>query len=32
MNWTTPVIEEVACGMEINMYAADGDDGDGFPY
>jgi coenzyme PQQ precursor peptide PqqA len=29
MTWTAPVIEEIACGMEINMYAADGDC---FPY
>ena len=27
MAWTTPVIEETACGMEINMYfPAEGED------
>ena len=27
MAWTAPIIEEVACGMEINMYfPADEDD------
>jgi coenzyme PQQ precursor peptide PqqA len=27
MTWTAPIIDEVACGMEINMYfPADGED------
>lgn len=26
MAWTTPVIEEVTCGMEINMYFPAEDD------
>jgi coenzyme PQQ precursor peptide PqqA len=28
MAWTAPIIEEVTCGMEINMYfpAEEGDD------
>ncbi len=25
MAWTTPVIREIECGMEINMYGPDGD-------
>lgn len=27
MAWTAPKIEEVTCGMEINMYAPADDDG-----
>ncbi|MEM7744797.1 MAG: pyrroloquinoline quinone precursor peptide PqqA [Pseudomonadota bacterium] len=30
MAWTTPVIEEATCGMEINMYFPAEDDGDLF--
>ncbi|MEM6847121.1 MAG: pyrroloquinoline quinone precursor peptide PqqA [Pseudomonadota bacterium] len=30
MAWTTPEIEEVTCGMEINMYFPGEDDGDLF--
>jgi coenzyme PQQ precursor peptide PqqA len=30
MTWTTPEIEEVTCGMEINMYFPAEDDGDLF--
>lgn len=31
MAWTKPILKEVACGMEINMYGpAEGED-DGFP-
>lgn len=31
MVWTTPEIEEMTCGMEINMYfPAEDDDGDLF--
>jgi coenzyme PQQ precursor peptide PqqA len=27
MTWTAPVVEEVSCGMEINMYfPAEGED------
>ncbi|MBC7140737.1 MAG: coenzyme PQQ precursor peptide PqqA [Rhodobacterales bacterium 32-67-9] len=26
MAWTKPVLREIACGMEINMYGPDGDD------
>jgi coenzyme PQQ precursor peptide PqqA len=28
MAWTAPVIEEVTCGMEINMYFPAEEDGD----
>lgn len=28
MAWTTPTLEEFACGMEINMYFPAEDDGD----
>ncbi|MCF8481289.1 MAG: pyrroloquinoline quinone precursor peptide PqqA [Rhodospirillum sp.] len=31
MTWTAPIVEEIACGMEINMYASEGD-GEDFPY
>ena len=27
MAWTKPIIREIECGMEINMYGPDGDDG-----
>jgi coenzyme PQQ precursor peptide PqqA len=31
MAWTAPVVEELSCGMEINMYfPADEDEGDLF--
>lgn len=30
MAWTGPVIEEIACGMEINMYFPAEDDGELF--
>ncbi|MEM9140085.1 MAG: pyrroloquinoline quinone precursor peptide PqqA [Pseudomonadota bacterium] len=30
MTWTAPVIEEMTCGMEINMYFPAEDDGDLF--
>ncbi len=30
MAWTAPVIEEVTCGMEINMYFPAEEDGDLF--
>jgi coenzyme PQQ precursor peptide PqqA len=30
MAWTAPKIEEVICGMEINMYFPAEDDGDLF--
>jgi coenzyme PQQ precursor peptide PqqA len=30
MAWTAPIIEEVTCGMEINMYFPAEDDGDLF--
>ena len=30
MAWTAPKIEEVTCGMEINMYFPAEDDGDLF--
>jgi coenzyme PQQ precursor peptide PqqA len=32
MAWTAPTLEEIACGMEINMYAPaeDGDEHDLF--
>lgn len=26
MAWTKPVIREIECGMEINMYGPDADD------
>ncbi len=26
MTWKTPVIKEIACGMEINMYGPSEDD------
>ena len=26
MAWIKPVIREIECGMEINMYAPDGED------
>jgi coenzyme PQQ precursor peptide PqqA len=26
MAWTKPIIREIACGMEINMYGPDSDD------
>ncbi|MEP2028246.1 MAG: pyrroloquinoline quinone precursor peptide PqqA [Paracoccaceae bacterium] len=26
MAWKTPVLREIECGMEINMYASDGGD------
>ena len=26
MAWTKPVLREIACGREINMYGPDGDD------
>jgi coenzyme PQQ precursor peptide PqqA len=25
MAWTKPIIREIECGMEINMYGPDGD-------
>lgn len=31
MAWTAPKIKEVACGMEINMYAPGEDDDRGGP-
>lgn len=27
MAWTAPLIEEISCGMEINMYAPADDEG-----
>ena len=30
MSWTTPVIEELSCGMEITMYFPAEDDGELF--
>ncbi len=30
MAWTAPKIEEIACGMEINMYFPAEDDGELF--
>lgn len=30
MAWTTPIIEELACGMEINMYFPADEDADLF--
>jgi coenzyme PQQ precursor peptide PqqA len=30
MAWTAPVVEELACGMEINMYFPAEDEGDLF--
>ena len=30
MAWTTPKIEEITCGMEINMYFPADDEGDLF--
>ena len=27
MAWTKPIIREIECGMEINMYGPDGDEG-----
>ncbi len=27
MAWTKPTLREIECGMEINMYGPDGDDG-----
>lgn len=30
MAWTTPTLEETACGMEINMYFPAEDDGELF--
>ena len=30
MAWTTPMIDELSCGMEINMYFPAEDDGDLF--
>ena len=30
MAWTTPVIEEMTCGMEVNMYFPAEDEGDLF--
>jgi coenzyme PQQ precursor peptide PqqA len=30
MAWTAPVVEELSCGMEINMYFPAEDDGDLF--
>ena len=30
MAWTAPIIEETACGMEINMYFPAEDEGDLF--
>ncbi|WP_299648313.1 pyrroloquinoline quinone precursor peptide PqqA [uncultured Jannaschia sp.] len=26
MAWTKPIIREIECGMEINMYGPDGDE------
>lgn len=28
MAWTRPIIREIACGMEINMYGPDGEEDD----
>jgi coenzyme PQQ precursor peptide PqqA len=28
MTWTAPKLEEISCGMEINMYFPADDDGD----
>jgi coenzyme PQQ precursor peptide PqqA len=30
MAWTAPVVEELSCGMEINMYFPAEDEGDLF--
>lgn len=30
MAWTAPIIEEMSCGMEINMYFPAEEDGDLF--
>lgn len=30
MAWTAPIVEELSCGMEINMYFPAEDDGDLF--
>ncbi len=30
MAWTTPIIEEMSCGMEINMYFPAEDEGELF--
>ena len=27
MAWTKPIIREIECGMEINMYGPDGEEG-----
>ncbi len=27
MAWSKPALREIECGMEINMYGPDGDDG-----
>jgi coenzyme PQQ precursor peptide PqqA len=34
MAWSKPIIREIECGMEINMYGPDGDrdDSDGVLY
>ncbi|MBL3569656.1 pyrroloquinoline quinone precursor peptide PqqA [Rhodovulum sp. BSW8] len=29
MSWKTPVIREIECGMEINMYGPDSGEDDG---
>ncbi len=29
MAWTKPMIREIECGMEINMYGPDSEDSDG---
>lgn len=26
MSWSKPIIREIECGMEINMYSPDGDE------
>ena len=29
MAWSKPILREIECGMEINMYGPDGGDDDG---
>jgi coenzyme PQQ precursor peptide PqqA len=29
MAWTKPIIREIECGMEINMYGPEGEDREG---
>ena len=31
MAWTKPVIREIECGMEINMYGPEGEDRESAP-